>query len=177
MTGKMQQRYNRWTSRGVPATRQGRNLVIRNHVNAVAWYMVQGQTPPRLTAMMEHWRTTGWHFFEMAMQGGDMTHKGRAAIERHTLIQDYAEGGMRCQDVEIFVKSLYMRQVGRLATPSTHQGVDLVMAWINRAYGHLRMGRRLLISNCDWLRLPAEMPQYWRNALKSMGTLRGLYEG
>ena len=81
---------------------------------------------------------------------------------------------MRCQDVEIFVKSLYMRQIGRLATPSTHQGVDLVMAWVNRTYGHLRMGKRLLVSNCDWLRLPTEMPQYWRNALKSMGTLRGL---
>jgi hypothetical protein len=51
---------------------------------------------------------------------------------------------MRCQDVELFVKSLYMRQVGRLVAPSTHRGIDLVMAWINRAYGHreARHGRR-----------------------------------
>jgi ribonuclease HI len=174
VSAQMRQRYDRWISRGAPATRRGRNLVIRNHVNAVAWYMVQGQTPPHLTDMMEHWRTSGWRFFEMALQDGGMTKRGRAAIERHTLIQDYAESGMRCQDVELFVKSLYMRQVGRLVAPSTHRGIDLVMAWINRAYGHLRMGKRLLISSCDWLKLPEETPQYWRYALKSMGALRGL---
>ena len=32
------------------------------------------------------------------------------------------------------------------------------MAWINRTYGHLRMGKRILVSSCDWMQLPAEMP-------------------
>ena len=36
----------------VPATRRGRNIVIRNHVNSLAWYLVQAQTPPDLKAMM-----------------------------------------------------------------------------------------------------------------------------
>ena len=78
-------------------------------------------------------------------------------MERHTLIQDYAETGMRCQDLELFVKALYMRQVGRITAPSTHRGVDLVMAWIHRSYGHLRMGKRLLGSRAVELRLDGAM--------------------
>ena len=41
----MKKRYARWYARGLPATRRGRNIVIRNHVNALAWYLVQAQTP------------------------------------------------------------------------------------------------------------------------------------
>ena len=53
MTKKMRKRYDRWLGRGIPATRRGRNLVIRGAVNSIAWYMVQAQTPPRLEEMME----------------------------------------------------------------------------------------------------------------------------
>ena len=174
ITQKMERRFDRWCARGAPATRRGRNIVIRNHVNAVAWYMVQAQTPANVQSMMEVWRQMGWRFFEAPLHAIDMSGRGQARVERLTLIQDYPESGVRCQDVELFAKALYMRQVGRLATPSSHRGVDLVMAWVNRAYGHLRMGRRLLISSCDWLMLPDEMPMYWRLALKNMGQLRGL---
>ena len=99
--------------------------------------------------------------------------------ERHTLIQDYAESGARCQDIELFTKSLYVRQVGRLVAPTLHCGINLVMSWVNRAYGHLRMGRRLLVSSCDFIMLPSDMPQYWRIALKENGLVRGLvpYDG
>ena len=53
------------------------------------------------------------------------------------------------------------------------------MSWVNKAYGHLRMGRRLLHSSCDFLSLPHETPNHWRLALKAHGTLRGLvpYDG
>ena len=93
VTEKMKKRYNRWYARGVPATRRGRNLVIRNHVNALAWYMVQAQTPPSLAGMMEEWRKMGWALFEASMHAADDTGRRRSAIERHTLIQDYPEGG------------------------------------------------------------------------------------
>ena len=89
--------------------------------------------------MMDEWRRLGWRFFEMGGNGGGEGQRSRSAVERHTLIQDYAETGMRCQDLELFVKALYMRQVGRITAPSTHRGVDLVMAWIHRSYGHLRI--------------------------------------
>ena len=94
--------------------------------------------------------------------------RGRSAVERLTLVQDYPEGGQRCQDIELFVRSLYIRQVSRLVAPSTHRGVDLVMAWVHRAYGHLRQGRRILISACDFLQLPEAMPLYWRIALQAL---------
>ena len=58
VTAKMQQRYDRWVSRGAPTTRRGRNIVIRNHVNSLAWYLIQAQTPPQLTKMMDEW----WRF-------------------------------------------------------------------------------------------------------------------
>ena len=76
-------------------------------------------------------------------------------------------------------RSLYQRQVSRLVTPSSHKGVNIVASYVNRAYGHLRMGRRLFHSSCDFLNLPETMPAYWRIALKTHGTLRGLvpYDG
>ena len=53
------------------------------------------------------------------------------------------------------------------------------MSWVKKAYSHLRMGRRLLHSSCDFLAQPQETPNYWRLALKAHGTLRGLvpYDG
>lgn len=48
VTEKMYTRFARWRERGLPRTRCGRNVVIRNSVLAVAWYMVQNQVPPTL---------------------------------------------------------------------------------------------------------------------------------
>ena len=45
-------RYNRWIARGIPRSHSGYNRAIRNHVNSVAWYLVQAQTPPHLTTML-----------------------------------------------------------------------------------------------------------------------------
>ena len=90
------------------------------------------------------------------------------------MVQDYIEGGMRCQDVELFVNALYMRQIGRVVAPFSHRGADLVMGWVNETYSHLRMAKRLLTSTCDFLALPASMPPYWKLALKTLGMLRGL---
>ena len=174
VTAKMEARFNRWVGKGAPATRTGRNIVIRNSCFALAWFMVAHQYTPQLKDMMNAWSAMGWKFFEMSMRAGDMDGTGHSGIERHTLIADYAEGGQRCQDVELFSKSLYIRQVGRIVAPSTHRGADLVMGWINEKYGHLRMGKRLLVSSCDFLELPDTMPPYWRIALTSWGALRGL---
>ena len=57
--------------------------------------------------------------------------------------------------------------------------MDLVMSWVNKAYGHLRMGRRLLHSSCGFLALPYETPNHRCIAFKAHGTLRGLvpYDG
>ena len=140
----MNTRYEKWPARGVPATRRGRNLAIRNRVNSIAWSLVQAQTPPNLNAMLEEWRQMGWRFFTAPHTATDLSHMGMLTIEHLTLIQDYPESGQRCQDIELFTQSLYQRQIGRLIAPSTHRGVDLVMAWINQAYGHLRIGRRIL---------------------------------
>ena len=62
--------------------------------------------------------------------------------------------------MEVFTRSLYQRQVGRLITPSTHKGVNLVMTYIHEGYGHLRMGRRILHSLCDFLHLPSAQARH-----------------
>ena len=76
--------------------------------------------------------------------------------------------------MELFTKALYVRQIGRLTVPSQNRVADVVMAYVNRAYGHLRMGRRLLTSSCDFLHLPEATPSYWKLALQSKGMVRGL---
>ena len=43
-----------------------------------------------------------------------------------------------------------------------------------RNEGHLRMGRRILHSLCDFLHLPTDTPDYWRIALTTFGTITGI---
>ena len=139
VTAKMRKRYERWLARGIPRSRRGRNIVIRNHVQACAWYLVQAQTPPNLPQMLDQWQQYAWRFFEAPANAEGLQQARRHAVKRGTLIQEYPEGGQRCQDVEVFTRSLYQRQVGRLIAPSTHKGVNLVMTCIHEGYGHLRM--------------------------------------
>ena len=95
-------------------------------------------------------------------------------VSRLTLIQVYQEGEQQCHDIDLVACSLYQRQIGSLVAPSNHQGIDLVMSWVNKAYGHIRMSRRLLHSSCDFLALPYETPDHWGMALRAHGTLLGL---
>ena len=96
--------------------------------------------------MLDQWQQYAWRFFEAPANAEGLQQARRHAVKRGTLIQEYPEGGQRCQDVEVFTRSLYQRQVGRLIAPSTHKGVNLVMTYIHEGYGHLRMGRRILHS-------------------------------
>ena len=102
------------------------------------------------------WRAMAWNFFEVPKNVTELFDSDSSAVLRLTLIQDYQEGGQRCQDIELVPRSLYQRQIGRLVAPSNHQVIDLVMSSVNKEYGHLRMGRRLLHSSCDFLALPYE---------------------
>ena len=120
-----------------------------------------------------------WKFFKAPENASELSGSHRSAVSRLNLIQDYQEGGQRCQDIKTVARSLYQHQIGCLVAPSNHKGIDIVMSWVNKAYGHLRMGRRLLHSLCDFLALPQETPNHWRLALKAHGTLRALvpYDG
>ena len=115
-----------------------------------------------------------WKFFEAPANATKLSGSHRSAVSRLNLIQDYQEGGQRCQDIKTVARSLYQHQIGCLVAPSNHKGIDIVMSWVNKAYGHLRMGRRLLHSSCDFFALPYETLDHWRMALKAHGTLRGL---
>ena len=64
-------------------------MAIRNHVNSVAWYLVQAQTPLSLTAMLTAWRAMAWKFFKAT----ELSDSHRSMVSRLTLIQDYQEGG------------------------------------------------------------------------------------
>jgi hypothetical protein len=96
-------KYNRWITRGIPRSHNGRNTAIRNHVNSVAWYLVQAQTPPNLMAMLTAWRAIAWKFFEAPANVTELSDYHRSAVSRLTLIQDYQEGG---NDVKTLKSSL-----------------------------------------------------------------------
>ena len=95
--------------------------------------------------MLTAWRKMTWQFFEAPANVTELSNSHRSAVSRLNLIQDYQEGGQRFQDIELVVaRSLYERQIGRIVARSNHEGIDRVMSWVNKAYGHMRMGRRLL---------------------------------
>ena len=171
LTAKMRSRYAKWRERALPRTRGGRNIVVRNSVLSCGWYMVEGQFIDSLADVLEEWRRDAWRFFEGGAPGGS---KGRTDVARAVLIQDYPEGGVRCQDVEAFVDSLYVRRVLRLADPAPHPLKGLVFYWVQQSYGHLRMGHRLFGSACDFLCLREDVPSFWRAALQAYGARQGL---
>ena len=171
VTGKMEQRWARWRAQAMPRTRGGRNIVVRNSVLSCGWYMVEHQWIPSLDQVLEGWRKEAWGFFEGAVFAGA---RGRAAVPRAVLVQDYHEMGVRAQDVESFVDALRVRWVRRLVDPAPHPYKGLVFYWIHRAYGHLRQGQRLLVSTCDFLCLGEGVPPFWSAVLRALGARRGL---
>ena len=169
ITGKMTRRWASWGARAMPRTRNGRNIVNKSSVLSCGWYAVEGQWIPQLLTVLEKWRQDAWLFFE-----GSNVSRGRSAVSRNVLVQDYQDMGFRCQDVESFVDALYVRWVRRLADPAPHPYKGLVYYWLNKTYGHLRQGHRLLISTCDFLCLSDAIPPFWRAVLQAFGSRRGL---
>ena len=106
----------------MPATREGRNVVVKNSVFACAWFMVQNQTPPDFEHMLEVWRKYEWTFYEASLTSNLTDGKHRAKVERRVLVQDYAEGGQRQLDLEVAVRTQYIRQVRRLLEPPSIPG-------------------------------------------------------
>ena len=118
VTSEIITRYNRWIAGGVLRFHRRRNMAIRNHVNSIAWYLMQAQTPPNLTAMLTAWRAMAWKFFEAPANVTELFESHHTAFSRLTLIQDDQKGGQRCQDIELVARSLYLCQIGRLVARS-----------------------------------------------------------
>ena len=55
-------------------------MAIRNHVNSVAWYLVQAQTPPNLTAMLTALLAMAWKFFEAPANVTELSDSHRSAV-------------------------------------------------------------------------------------------------
>ena len=73
-----------------------------------------------------------WKFFEVPADLTKFFDFYRSAVSRLTLIQDYQDGGQRCQDIELVARNLYQRQIERLVAQSNHQGIYLVMSWVKK---------------------------------------------
>ena len=173
-TAKVRARYAQWAMRGGPRVRTvfGRNIVVRNSVMAVCWYLVTNQCPPALDDMMAAWEKETWAFVErprgatLQPGGGGSVH----AVPRAVMVQDYAEGGARCLDTERFTRALYMRHVRRLVDPVEQGWKGMAMHWLKQHYGVLRQGYRLLLSACDFLAvLDADVPAFWQNVFVTWG--------
>ena len=112
-TERVAARAARWKERGMPVTRGGRCTALGNSILPTAWYTVESQWHTDTVAELEKWRREGWAF----MNSGRMGQKGSARVEYLTMIQDHDEGGVRMPDVELFVKSLYVRKVRHMVEP------------------------------------------------------------
>ena len=176
-TTRMAERVRMWRERGVPSTREGRCIALRNSILAVGWYLVENQTPNSMSATLEKWRRLAWNFLATSRQHADDTHHlvTSTNVKQLTLIGDYNEGGVRAPDIENFAAALQVRKLRRLLEPHSGPQTNFIMYWLNLTYGHLRQGTRLLLSTCDFLHLhdPERMPKAWRYFLKATGTMHG----
>ena len=173
-TGRaVEDKFGEWCSKRVPTTSNGRNLVIRNSVLSKVWYLFYNQCPPGgYDARLLAWDKAQWSFFDSGNYGS----RGRgplASVKRGVLVQDYAEGGARCLDVETFARALLATWVVRRLPTTTMPWANLAWHTINKSYGHLRQGKRLLTSNCDFLHI-RDAPPFWDATLRAAGMLDGL---
>ena len=173
-TARVRARYAQWSLRGNARTIFGRNIVVRNSVMAVCWYLISNQCPPNLDDMLAAWERETWAFVEQPGGAPLLQPQGRDspvhAAPRALLVQDYPEGGARCLDIECFTRALYMRHVRRLLDPVEQGWKGMVMHWLDRHYGFLRQGYRLLLSACDFLAvLDDAVSPFWQNVLVSWG--------
>ena len=168
-TKRIKDKANIWRERRMPKTRAGRGTALKNSILAQAWFLVENQTPAGIEQMMESWRKEAWSFY------GNHTSRTNCStnISHTTLIQDYPEGGQRAPDVENFCKAIHTTKLRRMLEPHTGQHTNYVKYWMNKDYGKLRQGLRLLASNCDFLDLSNNVPLYWRVILKNIGCMRG----
>ena len=123
-TAKIKTKFSKWRATGMPRSTGGRNLVIKNSVMALAWFLVQHQVPPDLDHMMDEWYKLSWDFFEsgahvkVSLTSSPPTRQtGRARVERRVLVQDYDEGGQRCLDIEAFTRALHTCKTGLSPPP------------------------------------------------------------
>jgi hypothetical protein len=176
LTSRMTQRLRLWSSLGVGPTYAGRNLVVKNSVLAMAWFLAECQTLPNIDTVLTRWQRMAWSFFESPATPL-RTHSFSAPppsahhVSRTVLVQDYPEGGRRCLDVELFTRALRMRAVRHLFEPTPHPYKLLVFHWIRLSYPHLPYHPiTILLSNCDMSHLHASMPAFWKETLIAWGT-------
>ena len=176
-TAKIGARYAQWAMRGGARTVFGRNIVVRNSVMAVAWYLVTNQCPPHLDDMLVKWERATWAFVEQPSGAWVLTDRQRkhgAAhhVSRPVMVQDYPEGGARCLDVERFTRAVCMRHIRRLLDPVEQGWKGMAMHWLETRYGALKQGYRLLMSACDFLAVLEAgpvVPDFWQNAFVTWG--------
>ena len=130
--------------------------------------------------MIAVWEKATWQFVE-GPRGLPMVavHSAASAVPpaahvatRSLMVQDYPEGGVRCLDVEKFVRGLCMRHVRRLLDPVPQSWKGMAMHFLERCYGELRQGLRLLVSACDFLavlRPEHSVPAFWQTAMVAWG--------
>ena len=173
-SGRISKRAQLWIDRGLPSTREGRCIALRNSILALSWFLVDNQIPTGLEELMEQWRKVGWQFFARGSGSRGSAHVA-TPIRQLTLIQDYSNGGCRAPDVENFAAALQIRKVRRLLEPHEGPHCNILLYWLQRTYAHLRQGRRLLMSACDFLCFdaPRAAPRSLRYLLKAIGCMRG----
>ena len=106
--------------------------MVNNSSLPKAWYLVANQSPPGgIDAGMREWEKEAWSFFESTNH--ESAGRGPlASVKRTVLMQDHADTGVRCMDVENFVRAIYaIWAVRRLPDPSPMPWKNVVWHFIN----------------------------------------------
>ena len=153
---KVIKKTNIWKERGIPRSREGKFIAMRNSILAQMWYLIENQFLENTPNTLECARIETWNFYNAREQQNNKNSSCNNAptdIKKLTLIQDYPEGGMRAPDVELFTEAIYINKIARLLEPRPEPHTNLILFWINQTYGHLRQGLRILTSSCDFLQI------------------------
>ena len=177
LSSRIEHRLSLWSSLGVGPTYAGRNLIVKNSALAMAWFLAEAQTLPEIDAVLTRWQRSAWSFIESSLTSLrsmplDSPIPSAHHVARVTLVQDYPEGGRRCVDVELFVRSLRARAVRTLFEPGNHPYRALALHWLRISYPDFpHHPSALLLSNCDLSHLHPDTPQFWREVFSAWGTL------
>ena len=170
LQNKVATRFDLWSSRRLPSTIAGKNLVIKSSCVSCIWYALSHTFVPSASdAIIEACADYAWRFFDSSpssLASGRLLH---SLVSRATLVHNYPDFGARALDVPVFAASLRATWLYRAMRTPMELYKHYLLSYLNSAYGVFRQDFRILASNCDFLALGPH--PFWCSALRLLGDL------
>ena len=107
LQAKVSARFDLWSSRRLPSTIAGKNLVVKSSCISCIWYALSHTFVPAASdAIIEACAEQAWRFFDSSPSSLASGRPLHSLVARGTLVHNYPDFGARALDIPVFAASL-----------------------------------------------------------------------